>query len=322
MNQQQDDNIVNFPTGEAESEESLAVQLINPAYNYTQTANQLSEAAAKLDITGRQHRVIYVVIRKTIGFDLKTDWISASQIAKAMDYDGATTHINSDVRELKKRNILISDGRKIGINPCLSEWIYSKQSDRKQSGKKPETVTSKNTTKLTEIGQGGDRKRSEKVTEISHHKTHKHTYTKHPTTTTAGDDSKFNQSNSVNSEHPIFSKSPPAPANKKNTPQPMTMDWQPDWKILTANLQMLGIPVEFAHEVLPEFRTYWIEEGATRRWQSSFLSRIQSQWVRHQAQKNTANNTQPFPKNTTKPKKTNKPAVDFDDESWADELEI
>ncbi|RDH41425.1 replication protein [Zooshikella ganghwensis] len=311
-------SILSFPAVNDVKNESQEVQLIKPVNNYTQYANELTNAFVKLDISGRQLRVLFVIARKTIGFDLKTDWISASQIARAMDYEGGTTHINADIRELKKRNILYSDGRKVGINPFLSEWVYSKQSDRKQSPKRPKTVRSKTQSKVTEISQGGDRKRSEKETENGHHKINKQTKPTN-TTTTSRDDSKINQLNSVNSEHPIFSKKPPTPVTRKNPNHPMTMDWQPDWKILATNLHMLGIPIEFAHEILPEFRTYWIEEGVTRRWQSSFLSRVQSQWVRRQAQQNATSNAQPV---STKPKNACKPAVDFDDTSWIDDLEI
>lgn len=168
-------SIVSFPVVSTVTHESQEIQLIKPVNNYTLQANQLTEAVCQLDISGRQHRVLQAIIRKTISFDVATAWISASKIAEAMKYDGATTHINADIRELKKRNILISDGRKIGINPNISEWVYLKQINRKQSAKRPKSVTFKNSLQLTENGQVCDRNRSEKVTEIGHHKINKQT---------------------------------------------------------------------------------------------------------------------------------------------------
>ena len=177
---------------------------------YTRLANQLIESMAQADLSGRQFRVLLVIIRKTYGFHKKTDHITASQIAETMNYSGATTHINGDIRTLEGRNIILKDGRKIGPNPATNDWKMEKESDRKRSEKVTEngqpgtsnlTKNGHNDTikvtensqksdrkrsaseaeekpEVTENGQGCDRKRSEKVTENGQHKRKKETYTK------------------------------------------------------------------------------------------------------------------------------------------------
>ncbi len=130
---------------------------------YLRLSNTLVDTLCKASITSRQFRVLMVIIKKTYGFNKKNDWISASQICELMNYEGASTHINADIRELKRRNIIIGDGVKIGPNSTVSEWILHPQKtknkditpDRNQSHKEPKTVTP-----LTESGHNNDRKRS------------------------------------------------------------------------------------------------------------------------------------------------------------------
>ena len=112
---------------------------------FTKLANSLLDHLARTEVTARQRRVIDVVIRKTFGFGKKIDQISASQIADAMEYTGNQTHIHADIRPLKKRRILLEQGRKIGLNTVLSDWQKVTEngqlSDRKRSQKEPKTVT-------------------------------------------------------------------------------------------------------------------------------------------------------------------------------------
>lgn len=153
--------IINFPDNEElTGSECVKADTRN---GFTQVANELLDYLAKLDITKRQWRVMVSLIRKTYGFNKKTDWIVGEQIATHMEYPGAVTHIHADIRLLKSRNIIIKEGRKIGPNPVLSDWVLTQnqpkavtaKTNRKWSPDKPETVT-----RQTGNGLNSDKKRS------------------------------------------------------------------------------------------------------------------------------------------------------------------
>tara|TARA_B110000196_G_scaffold314021_1_gene321613 strand:- start:38 stop:1054 length:1017 start_codon:yes stop_codon:yes gene_type:complete len=139
------------------TKETVVADLNN---GYTRIANELIEQLCRVDLSGRQFRVVNAIIRKTYGYQKKRDWITASQIAEEMEYDGATTNINADIRTLRNRNILFLDGRKIGVNTSLSDWVMTKNprsktitkviendqsskkpTDRKRSHKESKTIT-------------------------------------------------------------------------------------------------------------------------------------------------------------------------------------
>lgn len=128
---------------------------------YTRLANQLLDAVCQVELSGRQFRVFMTIVRKTYGFNKSLDWISAEQIKDLMNYGGNYTHICSDIRELKSRQIIIQEGRKLGPNPYLLDWILDKKGGQKPSPK------------VTENGHRWNRKRSHFVTENGHHKRQK-----------------------------------------------------------------------------------------------------------------------------------------------------
>ncbi|MGE6418009.1 replication protein [Alteromonas macleodii] len=94
-------------------------------------------------LNGRERALIDCVIQKTFGFKKKSDWISESQFAEFMDLsEGTTGNINKIKRSLIKRKILVEDGRKVGINTVISEWVpyqsQSKTTETKTSQKRLE----------------------------------------------------------------------------------------------------------------------------------------------------------------------------------------
>tara|TARA_B110001454_G_scaffold54930_2_gene53710 strand:+ start:7292 stop:8311 length:1020 start_codon:yes stop_codon:yes gene_type:complete len=140
------------------TKETVVADLNN---GYTRIANELIDQLCRVDLSGRQFRVVNAIIRKTYGYRKKQDWITAGQIAEEMEYDGATTNISADIRTLRNRNVLFLDGRKIGVNTRLSDWIMTKKprsktitkviendqfskkpTNQKQSHKELKTITS------------------------------------------------------------------------------------------------------------------------------------------------------------------------------------
>lgn len=153
------------------TKETVVADLNN---GYTRIANELIEQLCRVDLSGRQFRVVNAIIRKTYGYRKKQDWITASQIAEEMEYDGATTNINADIRTLRNRNILFLDGRKIGVNTSLSDWVMAKkprsktitkviendQFSKKPANQKQSPEESKTITSVIENDHNSDQKQS------------------------------------------------------------------------------------------------------------------------------------------------------------------
>ena len=87
---------------------------------YTRIANELLEATLSADLTVRQLKIVIAVIRKTYGFNKKTDHITNTQIAALTGIHH--THICKAKNELLDRKILVMIGREIGVNKVFSEW--------------------------------------------------------------------------------------------------------------------------------------------------------------------------------------------------------
>lgn len=81
---------------------------------YTMIANELVEAFARVNMSGREWQVLFAILRKTYGFHKKMDKISLSQISKM------TGIASSDVARIIKK----LEGRKM-IEVRRGEWSNS-----------------------------------------------------------------------------------------------------------------------------------------------------------------------------------------------------
>lgn len=91
---------------------------------YTRFANELLEAIASADLTARQLKVMLAYVRKTYGFNKKTDRIADEQIAQLTGL--SRQNVNKAKKELISMNCLFMDGNKIGVNREVSAWQFSK----------------------------------------------------------------------------------------------------------------------------------------------------------------------------------------------------
>lgn len=92
---------------------------------YTRIANELFEAVTNSQtcpVTLRQLRVILAVIRKTYGFNKKSDRISDGQLAAETGL--SRQNVNQAKRELLAVGVLLLDGHKIGINKHHQDWNF------------------------------------------------------------------------------------------------------------------------------------------------------------------------------------------------------
>lgn len=95
---------------------------------YLRLANQIQDALCKVELSGREFRVLNSIIRLTYGWSKKEDRITNSLIADTTDL--SVKHSSEAVNNLAERKILslrrIGQTRYIGINTDLEKWAYKK----------------------------------------------------------------------------------------------------------------------------------------------------------------------------------------------------
>lgn len=95
---------------------------------YLRLANQIQDALCKVELSGREFRVLNSIIRLTYGWSKKEDRITNSLIADTTDL--SVKHSSEAVNNLAERQILtmrrIGQTRYIGINTDLEKWAYKK----------------------------------------------------------------------------------------------------------------------------------------------------------------------------------------------------
>jgi len=104
---------------------------------YTRFAHELLEAKYSAMLPGRAGDVFSCIIRKTYGYHKKTDWLSPRQVAENMGLvwpempaDEQTVmlkNIRNVIKSLADLNMLVKEGKEIGPNPVISEWLPTPQ---------------------------------------------------------------------------------------------------------------------------------------------------------------------------------------------------
>lgn len=109
--------VINFPVPVVALQELRVADLDD---GFTRIANELLEAVMHAGLSQHQLLVFMAVMRKTYGFNKKSDWVSNEQISMLT---GILPHKCSAAKSaLVKRGILTQAGRVIGINKAVSEW--------------------------------------------------------------------------------------------------------------------------------------------------------------------------------------------------------
>lgn len=110
---------------------------------HTKIANELLDAIILTDFSKRQLKIILFIIRKTYGFNKKSDDISRSQIADATGL--LNPHITKTMNELKTMNVVNSDDGKYAkhyrLNKKYDEWNVTKTVPGYQNSTGTKTVT-------------------------------------------------------------------------------------------------------------------------------------------------------------------------------------
>ena len=118
------DNIVQFPAPvvvDVEQEGQVVVDVDN---GYTRIADELLETLCKVDMAGRYFRIVNTVIRKTYGYNKKSDWIALEQFSEMTGI--SKKHVSPLITHLVNANILLRSEhgqvKEVSINKKISEW--------------------------------------------------------------------------------------------------------------------------------------------------------------------------------------------------------
>jgi phage replication O-like protein O len=116
---------------------------------HTEIANELLEAIIKTPMSDYEHRIFWLIIRKTYGFKKKQDWISQTQIVQETGI--LRQHVSRTIKKLIDKNMIVKDNRHLSIQKDYEVWLLPKQVTNKSNlnglQKEPKQVT-----KVTQIG--------------------------------------------------------------------------------------------------------------------------------------------------------------------------
>jgi len=87
---------------------------------YTRIANELLVALTKIDMPPTCFRIALYVIRMTYGYGLKNDYFPVMKIAESIGIHRVV--VTRNLVMLKKANIVVRDGQKIGIQKDFDKW--------------------------------------------------------------------------------------------------------------------------------------------------------------------------------------------------------
>ncbi|NIG17466.1 replication protein [Pantoea sp. Al-1710] len=122
--------------------EAVERRVVDTDNGYTRIANELLEAIASADLTARQLKLMLAYVRKTYGFNKKSDRIADEQIAQLTGL--SRQNVNKAKKELLSMNCLLMEGSQIGINKEVSAWQFSKCLQVSNLVFKPETKSVSN----------------------------------------------------------------------------------------------------------------------------------------------------------------------------------
>ena len=120
---------------------------------YYRIANELGLALCKTHLSDYQSRVLEAVKVKTFGFNKSMDWISNEQLSELTNIP--ENHVSTVKTSLFSRKILIKNGRKIGFNTIVSEWIKNPKLLKQGENKTPQVRSRNSLNKESKLPKQG-----------------------------------------------------------------------------------------------------------------------------------------------------------------------
>lgn len=105
---------------------------------YVTIANELAERFSLAGMNGSEHRILWVVIRKTYGYNKKQDYISLTQFQKSTGM--GRNQVVDTLRSLVGKRVLLKENSIYGLNKDWESWVVHK---RVLGGQKTPTVGGK-----------------------------------------------------------------------------------------------------------------------------------------------------------------------------------
>ena len=125
--------IINFPANKQEEGHDIVKASLDNGYY--RKANELALVLCRTKLSDQESRVLNAVMLKTYGFNKPVDWICNEQLSELTEIH--LNHVSEVKQKLLKRNILFKDGRKIGVNPYVSQWLSKKEKTLNRVFKNP-----------------------------------------------------------------------------------------------------------------------------------------------------------------------------------------
>lgn len=88
---------------------------------YTRIANEILDHLVCYPFSGRELQIILFVIRKTYGYNKKTDWISLTQFENATGTE--RSFLCRLLKKLVARKTLVKEKNCYGLNKNWQEWV-------------------------------------------------------------------------------------------------------------------------------------------------------------------------------------------------------
>jgi phage replication O-like protein O len=89
---------------------------------YDRLAHDITDSLALniAKLSGCEYQIIFAIVGKTYRFHKKLDWIANSQLC---DKTGMSkNHVSKTMKSLISKNIIVRNGKTIGLNNIVSEW--------------------------------------------------------------------------------------------------------------------------------------------------------------------------------------------------------
>jgi phage replication O-like protein O len=134
---------------------------------YLKIAHEIAEAFSRIRISGNEWRILWVILRKTYGWNKKMDHISTTQFEKETGLK--RRHVSRALSSLIKRRIVTNNGDSFigtyGLQKDYSRWkTVTKNGDKKRivtnNGTKPSPIMV-NTKALTKTNNGRSKKETD-----------------------------------------------------------------------------------------------------------------------------------------------------------------
>lgn len=92
---------------------------------YTQIANELLEAIIRTYMSDYEHRIFWLIVRRTYGYNKKSDWIAQTQIVEETGI--RKQHVSRTIKKLYDKNMIMKIENKLAIQKDYDLWELPKQ---------------------------------------------------------------------------------------------------------------------------------------------------------------------------------------------------